>query len=967
MSTANKTRSPDAILPDHQALITRSAISPEVAAARGYWSARSRAELRRLGFADYQCRVPALVIPVWNVLGEIAFYQSRPELPRVVRGKPVKYETPAGVGLVLDASPLVRAKLADPNVPLWITEGVRKGDSGVSAGLCCIALPGGVFGFRGTNEFGGKAALADWEYIPLNDREVFICFDSDVMLKPQVHSALGRLAGLLERRRAKVHFVYLPPGAAGAKRGLDDYLAEGHTAADLLALASDELRPIEGKGEDGNGLPYLEEDGCLWWRRHTRDGEVPTRLTNFSARIVGELVRDDGAETQRLFEIEAGLNGRTSRFSLSASKFMRMDWPAEHLGAAAVVSPGFGLRDHARAAIQELSGPDIPERQVFAHLGWREIGGVWHFLHSGGAVGPNGAAGSVEVDPPRELSAYRLPPPPEGEKLCAAVRASLRFLEVGPDRVSVPVFCMIWRAPLGHSDFSGYLVGRTGLYKTSVSALAQSHFGAQMDFGNLPADWKSTANYLEALAFAAKDVLLTVDDYVPGRGRADGDRLQRDADRLLRGQANRSGRGRLRADSTPRPPKPPRGLILSTGEDLPRGESLGARVCVVEFREGDVDVTALTACQADAAAGLYAAAMAGYVRWLATRYAQVSAGLSGEVRDLRAALRRPDMHPRTGDIVANLALGLRYFIVFAAELGAISEIEADSLWQRGWAVLGEAAAAQAAHIGTTEPAALFIRLLSAAITSGRAYIEAADGGRPASPQAWGWREERGEWRPRGDLVGWLDGEHLYLQPDASFAVAQAMGNVTGEEIAVSPYTLRKRLHERDLLASVDVKRKKLTVRHILGGTRRAVLHLRAESLTGDDGTDDDSELAGGSGNGPVPQPRWAGSPGDRPTSDCPTMSQDDLEGGSGTIGPVEPVSRAQEDQSDGGHTLPASGGTDEGEWEPRCIYRHPRLWRDHYGVLKCAVCHPPPFPEMVTAWVSRHGSGEAEQAEVGRG
>jgi len=963
MTSAQTHEQGRSLLPQHAVLVTGSAISPKVVAARGYRSITNKSELRSLGFGDRQCRVPALLIPVWSVMDEIGTYQIRPDQPRINRnGKAVKYETPGGSRMVLDVPPPIRQKLPDPSIPLFITEGVRKADAAVSAGLCCIALLG-VWNFRGTNEFGGKTALPDWEHIALNGREVFICFDSDVMLKPQVHSALGRLARFLELRHARVRFIYLSPGEAGTKQGLDDYLAAGHTAADLLGLVSDELKPIEGDDRDGSGLPYLEEGGCLWWRRHTREGEVPTRLTNFTARIVNDLLRDDGAEIRRHFEIEAGMNGRTSRFSLSASKFMRMDWPAEHLGAGAVVSPGFGLRDHARAAIQELSGPEIPERQVFTHLGWRKIGGAWHFLHAGGAVGPNGAVDNVEVDPPCELSAYRLPAPSVGEELRAALRASLRLLEVAPDRVSIPLFSMIWRAPLGDSGFSGYLVGRTGLYKTSVAALVQSHFGAELDFGNLPADWKSTANYLETLAFAAKDVVLTVDDFVPKGNRAEANRLQRDADRLLRGQANRSGRGRLRSDSTSRPPKPPRGLIVATGEDLPRGESLGARVFVIEFRKGDVNVGALTACQADAADGLYASTMAGYVQWLAPRYDQVLLHLADEVRELRAAATRPGMHPRTPDITASAALGLHYFIAFAQDADVLAEEDAEALWERGWAALTEVAAQQATHIGATEPTGLFIRLLSAAISSGRAYIEAADGGRPVNPQAWGWREQRDEWQPQGNRVGWVDGENLYLQPDASFAAAQAMGNVTGEEIAVSPYTLRKRLHERGILASVDATRDRLTVRHTLGETRRTVLHLRAESLIGGDSADGGSEMAVGSGNGPVLGGGSEIPPENRPTVDFPQTAQDDSQGGCGLDGTVGPVSRAQETQGEAAHTLPASGETGEGEWEPRCIYRHPRLWRDHYGVLKCAVCHPPASEDAVTEWVTRDGGAAGEQTE----
>ena len=56
--------------------------------------------------------------------------------------------------------------------------------------------------------------------------------------------------------------------------------------------------------------------------------------------------------------------------------------------------------------------------------------------------------------------------------------------------------------------------------------------------------------------------------------------------------------------------------IAATGEDVPRGHSLAARVAIFEVARGSVDFTCLSECQRDAAAGKYAAAMAGFVRWL---------------------------------------------------------------------------------------------------------------------------------------------------------------------------------------------------------------------------------------------------------------------------------------------------------------------------------------------------------------
>jgi len=189
--------------------------------------------------------VPALLIPVWGANGEIVLYQARPDQPRIINGKAIKYETPKSSRMALDIPPLVREWLGDPNRPLVVTEGIRKADAAVSKELCCIALLG-VWNWRGTNGAGGKTALADWELIALNDRLVYIAFDSDVTLKPEVHSGLVRLKAFLESRGAKVAVIYLPPGQDGSKVGLDDYLAAGHSVDELLSLAKSEIKPSWG-------------------------------------------------------------------------------------------------------------------------------------------------------------------------------------------------------------------------------------------------------------------------------------------------------------------------------------------------------------------------------------------------------------------------------------------------------------------------------------------------------------------------------------------------------------------------------------------------------------------------------------------------------------------------------------------------------------------------------------------------
>src|SRR5262249_54710040 len=151
-------------------------------------------------------------------------------------------ETPTGVRMALDVHPAVRPVLGTPSVPLVITEGVKKGDALVSRGACAVALLG-VWNWRGTNDARGPTALAAWEDIALNGRRVLVVFDSDVMLKREVHCALGRLGAFLESRGATVFYVYLPSGPHGEKVGVDDYLVAGHGLEDVYGLADRELRP----------------------------------------------------------------------------------------------------------------------------------------------------------------------------------------------------------------------------------------------------------------------------------------------------------------------------------------------------------------------------------------------------------------------------------------------------------------------------------------------------------------------------------------------------------------------------------------------------------------------------------------------------------------------------------------------------------------------------------------------------
>jgi len=599
-----------------------------------------------------------------------------------------------------------------------------------------------------------------------------------------------------------------------------------------------EARRHRGRSWGEGSIPYRATDEGMVWDRAAGGEVFPTPLTNFSASITREIVKDDGVEEQRLFEIEAVRNGQKRPITVPAGKFSQMGWVTDQLGSTFVVNAGQGLRDHARTAIQLLSG-EAPEEHVYAHTGWRNVEDEWFYLHAGGAIGGSGPVPDVHVEFDGPLRHYELPEPPEAEELVKAIRASLALLDVAPDRITIPLLATAYRAAVGgETNFSMHVAGSTGVGKTQLAAIDQQHFGPGMDAQHLPGSWTSTANSLEALASAAKDTILTVDDFAPTGTTYDVQKMHRDADRLFRAQGNASGRGRMRPDSSLRPVRAPRGVIISTGEDVPQGESLRARFLVTELGPDDVDWEEFTRAQQNAAGGVYAKAMAGFVQWLAPQYAELHKGLANELAELRQRVSQKESHRRTATITAELMIGWRCLLRFGREVGALSGKEVSELEERGWSALAEASSAQWRFQAAAEPAGRFIELLGSAIASGQAHVAWVNGKAPPEPSVWGWRTvERGsgqhqtsERQPQGRRVGWMESDEVYLDRDAAFAVAQAIGNGTGCPLTVTPQTLAKRLHERGLLASIDKRggKTRYRVRQTIEGRRCGVLHLKAE-------------------------------------------------------------------------------------------------------------------------------------------
>jgi hypothetical protein len=606
------------------------------------------------------------------------------------------------------------------------------------------------------------------------------------------------------------------------------------TLGDYFETKTKTSKPDDDPDAD-DALYCASPKGGLYWRKPTANGSVAVQLTNFTAEIKGDIVEDDGAETRSVIDIEAKLNSRIARFSVPASQFGLMRWPIENLGPGAIVFPGGA--DHARCAVQLLS-KNYKSSRIITHTGWRkrkrQDGSIEHYYcHAGGGIGEKGQLADISIKLSPELSAFKLPEPPQGDDLIRAIRASLSVLNVAPPVITYPLLAAVYRAVIDGCDFSLHLSGPSGAGKSEIAALAQQHFGASLDSRHLPASWASTSNANEAIAFTLKNMVMVIDDFAPSGSATDIQRMHRDADRLLRGQGNQAGRRRMRADASLRAEKYPRCLPISTGEDVPRGKSLRARLFISEVGPDDVDFNLLTRLQKDASAGLLVSGMSGFIQWVAPRRESLLDKLKDKVIEYRdyAARSGMRMHARTPEIVANLAIGIRNFLRFAFESGAITKEEKETHWLAAWDAFRQGALMQARYQSASDPVQVFLDLLQAAIGSGRAHVAHVDGSVPGKAQAWGWREsgDDGEWKPIGRRIGWVDGKDLYLDKEASYAEVQMIGGQTGEPLSIGAVTLHKRLFERGYLLSTEQSngRGTLHIRRKIEGMSRPVLHLSA--------------------------------------------------------------------------------------------------------------------------------------------
>ena len=522
-----------------------------------------------------------------------------------------------------------------------------------------------------------------------------------------------------------------------------------------------------------------------------KNGSFERLLCNFVPWITAEIMLDDGAETTtwiRLRGIHESGHPLTE-IEIPAAELAGFNWLAQRWGMDCILEVGKTVKDCVRHAIQTTAA-GVEKKTVYTVTGWKNINGKWMYLMPGDV--------EITVNLPDKMSGYGMAR--KCDPLDIQTAASLLWQSVAPEEIMLPLLAFTFLSPLNHflkaagcePKFVLLLAGKTGSRKSTLAALMLSFFG-KFTASELPLSFRDTANSILHNAFALKDVLTCIDDLHPS-SRMEEQKMNGTAQAVMRAYGDRTGKGRLRADSTPMESRPPQGNAIITAEFAPDiGESGTARYFALELKEKDVDLEILTAFQKEAANGTLQRCMFAYTEWIRVTFLSSEESVQEFHKYLhtrflfyRDSFRSNGIrcHGRVPETVAQLQIGMEFLLRFLCERGGFAEDWCNEIAERFQQILYQLVAKQAESIDEDKPTHIFIRKLYALLESNQAYVDDKN-----NPGELGF----------GTCLGYQDDTFLYLHSELCHKVVRKFCEEQGENFSCTHKSLLKAMAEEGLI------------------------------------------------------------------------------------------------------------------------------------------------------------------------
>lgn len=585
-------------------------------------------------------------------------------------------------------------------------------------------------------------------------------------------------------------------------------------------------RKEAGDGEEADGDPYCGlKDYVIQYGRLCRvDPKYgPQVLCDFVPYLRETVTRDDGARVETLFVIGGTYRDQElPQVAITADELEAMKWPSAYWDCRGNIRAKKGARDSVRDAIMRGGQKGASHRMIYGHTGMRRIGDAMCYLYNGGAVGAEG----VGVELKNNLKHYTLDVP-EGASAQAGAQAVMQMLLLLPARIVVPVLAQAFLAPV-YSELEAmetppsyvvYVVGRSGSYKSTLVGWIEGMFG-RFYLRQHTATFQETPNAVRKKTFYAKDALFVVDDYNPendARRRSNMDAVAQSVVTAIADRADRSG---LNAAHELTQEMPARCTCVMTGEQLPN-LNLGRllRLVIVQVAPGEIGRTPrdLEVFRDAANAGLYRAAMRGYIESLLSRWDGMREELRRRLDEAEGMAlsdeRLPVRYARLLDAGAHLLCGCSLMIDYLIDQGAL-DADMRAGWMRTcWEAICDNLLAQGQTVEENSPASVYMEAVRSLVQMGSVrLIDLSDARNRAAYTG-------------PVTVGYFDENFYYFNAAALDRVVRAQLRDRGIDMGASGSAIRKMMMEQGLCVPQGTNPCK--VKSIQGKTQRLLWIPRA--------------------------------------------------------------------------------------------------------------------------------------------
>ncbi len=448
-----------------------------------------------------------------------------------------------------------------------------------------------------------------------------------------------------------------------------------------------------------------------------------------------------------------------------------------------------------REVCQILSRDTINETTIYTNTGFERIDGNLVYLYH------NGAISKENIDVKADLSEGGLQQYCFTDKefnIKEALQTSFNILKLAKEKVSIPLLAYIYITPLIsllrekniYCDFLLMLIGGTNTGKSSLAAIANSHFG---DFkrNTFNTSLNDTISKIEKQSYMLKDCMFVPDDLNPEHN---GKKIEL-ASKIIGSLADRQARGRVTSNIKIRKSYYARGTAILTGEFVPPlAKSRLSRTIILDFDKTTVNVDNLLIMQEHTKKLSYAMKM--YIKFIIDNEDEILEECTEVIKKLQKlqklqSSKYTNILGRTKEARNILYLGFHLFLAFMLENDIIDEKQKEKLEEKAEKVLDEIMLSQARAIEETNPTEMFYNALEALINSNKVMLEDYSTGFPI--------------RGAGIKIGYFDSKvnRLYLYIDIIYNEVFTFYKKRNIVFPLTEPTLLKTLQEEGILETRD--------------------------------------------------------------------------------------------------------------------------------------------------------------------